>query len=383
MYRRRALSLALILTCCLQVGWARPLHGQGAAATVELGAATPQELVARLQRAASELDFQDMAACMEPESRLEMATGLYMATVMMIAFSAMMPAMGEMMGDVVAEMAEGLGEAFGAEGTGEEARRDLAESPELAAAQQQVELLLARFNEVAARHGLPLFEEDDDEGPDPEAFETLFANVDQPRLIGDLVGLLQSMMQEMGAGENGDPMAGDNPIIGQLAAGDLTDLVIEGDHATGLVGGEPIEMVRLADRWYIRVEQEQGGFESGFSDVPPDDATPLLVGEAREEWLHGAAGAGAAWFVVTAPASGTLTVTTRGTGDGGDLVLEAFLDPDFTMAVAHSDQDLEGDRTYEVIELAVTAGQQVHVRVRQWGSGSDEVTYRLSAELDR
>lgn len=370
MRRTRAFPFLTVLTLLAVVVSGSPITAQ--ARVLELGAESPEALVARMQSAAAALDFAELAACLDPDSRREMAGGLYLGSVMMVAFSGMMAGMGEMMG----EMTAGMAEAFGDEEAGEQARLELAASPELAEAQAKTERLIARFNEVAGRHGLPLLEEDDDAELDQESFEEIFETVDQPALIADLMGFLLEMMEEMGDSEDAMAAGPGDELSQRVPMGELTDLVIDGDSASGLIDGERVELVRLDGRWFAKIE-ERGHVEGGPGDeTGPEEAAPLAIGDSRLEGLHG----GGNWYVITAPAAGTITVVTQGTGESdGDLVLEAYFGDDFSMPAERSDQDLEGDSAHESVTVTVTAGQELYLKVRRFGFSDEAVTFQLSA----
>jgi hypothetical protein len=79
--------------------------------------------------------------------------------------------------------------------------------------------------------------------------------------------------------------------------------------------------------------------------------------------------------------AGTLVIVTRRVGEGDtDLVLEAYLDSNFSQPAQRSDQDLQGNNASESVTLQVNAGQVVHIK----GSAnfSNAATkYRLSSNL--
>src|SRR5262245_24005959 len=75
-----------------------------AAAKVQAGAESPEALVARIESAAQKGDIGEIAACLAPDDRAEMALALVVGAGMMIGFLGMS-------GDMGAAMAEGVSEA--------------------------------------------------------------------------------------------------------------------------------------------------------------------------------------------------------------------------------------------------------------------------------
>jgi hypothetical protein len=116
-------------------------------------------------------------------------------------------------------------------------------------------------------------------------------------------------------------------------------------------------------------------------DGRASQARAIDVGESVSDTLDAAAGDSLDWYVITAGQSGTLVVVTR-PEDGGepDLVLEAFLDGDFSRPAAHSDQDLQGNSANESVSVSVKAGQTVHIKV-SGAFSSVRGAYRLSSTL--
>lgn len=245
---RRCLVPAVCLVLVLP---ATPL-----AAATELGAATPEELVARVTKAAEARDFAELAACLAPEDRAAMSLMLVLGAGMMVAFSQM-----------GAGMAEGMAEAFGAE---VEAAEESAEAAaERAAEAERLAGLTGRYEELLERHGIAnLMEEDaEPEATGPEAAAELLASVDQVALIADLMGFMGEVFPE--AAEE-DPVA--------VPVGELTDLVIEGDTARGRIGEEEGGFVRVDGRWYLAMESDEDGDAGG--DSAEDGLAPAEEGAA-------------------------------------------------------------------------------------------------------
>jgi len=191
--------------------------------------------------------------------------------------------------------------------------------------------------------------------------------------------------------------------------GDLVLAVLDGDGQPvpdgrsdrDLGGDSGTEMVSVtlgeAGDYRVRVIVQMGTTSSAYQiaaswmpfppfarpadpDGRPGTARAIKVGESVEDALDASQGDLADWYVVKADSDGTLVVVTRPVGDGGDLVLEAFLDGEFGQPAARSDQDLQGNSASESVSLNVRAGQTVHVRVTGAFS-SVQAQYRLSSSL--
>ncbi|HUO86633.1 MAG TPA: hypothetical protein VM617_04520 [Thermoanaerobaculia bacterium] len=203
-------------------------------AATELGAATPEELVERLQRSAENEDFAELAACLAPEDRAVTALMMILGAGMMTAFAQMGSGMAE-------GMIEGMAEAFGAE--------PVEESPEAAAAVSDAAAEAAaaevRFEELLERHGVAaLMEEDVEPGTGgPEAAARLLADVDQVALIADLMLFMRESFPETGE---------ETPA--SVPAGVLEGLVVDGDRARGRIGEEEVGFVRIDGRWFFELE---------------------------------------------------------------------------------------------------------------------------------
>jgi hypothetical protein len=214
------------------------LTGPGFAAG-EPGGESPQAVVERMSSATERGDFADVAACLDPDSRAQMAEGLVVATTMMVAFAGFGGAMA-------GEMAEGMAEAFGQEDTEVDVEAEAAQE----AAATEIEALTQNYRAVLAKHGLEKMM--DEEPSAEEDFGTLLAGVDQAALIGDLMAFMKSFPGAEEAGE--DPM----PL-----ASDITEYEIHGDHATARSPVGPVEFVRVDGRWYLKADMSEGG--------PPSD----------------------------------------------------------------------------------------------------------------
>lgn len=213
--------LGLLLAVALTAGTAL---AQG----VQYGAATPQELIQRLEKAAKADDLAEMVRCMEPDGRKAMAAMLTIMPVMMVAF-----------GGMAGEMAEGMADAVGAEGEGA-----------AAAAEKEMEGFKNDFVALLARHGIGDPFREDEDGFDPE---TDFAKVD----VGAYVVDVMAFMEERFPGESSTRKA--MPFEGEDLA--ITELTVTGDRAVAKAGDESVEMVRIDGRWFLHMpEEEPAGF---------------------------------------------------------------------------------------------------------------------------
>ncbi|HSM52133.1 MAG TPA: hypothetical protein VLA75_12100, partial [Thermoanaerobaculia bacterium] len=198
------------------------------------GAESPEALVARMKKAAENEDMREMAACMEPEARKEMAEGMFLGATMMVAFSGMAEGMGEMAG----EMAGAMAGAVGGEEAAAEVKEKVSEGTE--AAGVDAAGMAERFNALLARHGLPGLDDESEGGQ--EEFEKAMANADQVAFIGDIADFLKTEMKE---GEGSGSKA-------PMFEGELTDLQIDGDYASGKLGEEVVEFLRIDGRWFAK-----------------------------------------------------------------------------------------------------------------------------------
>ncbi len=336
---RTALVLSSVMFAALIVACGG--HAESAQRSAELGAASPEAVVERISRAAENRDLFELAATIEPQGAREMAEGLTFIMALTVAFSAMSD------GEAVAEQR------------------------------------MAQLEAIVTRHGLPGM---DEEGPaDRASLQEALADVDHlslAALIADLGEFMQTMAE------------GDEEINSEFLPpfdGELVDLRIDGDSASGRIGEEDIEFVRIDGRWFARLpEPADTGFSSGTDSASWGDwdsrnsagseaAETLSVPMGREDQLDQD---GRRWYRFQASESGTLRLATRSTGSNdGDLVLEAWLDEDFSQSVARSDSDMGGDRANEAIEFGLQAGQVLHLRAHQFGFGRDAVSYRLEASF--
>lgn len=194
------------------------------------GAESPQAVVERLRAALAKEDFREVAACMAPAARREMAFALVLGTTMMVAF------MG-MGGDLAAGMAEGMAEA-----AGEPMAEQKAEAEKVRAeAQKKTEDLKRKHEAILAKHGLQeRLAAAEGQAESPEAgMATLLAGVDEGALIADLMGFFGELGEE-----RQQEMVALPPAV--------TDYAIDGDRATARAGEETVEFVRVDGRWYFQ-----------------------------------------------------------------------------------------------------------------------------------
>jgi hypothetical protein len=207
------------------------------------GADSPQELVDRMVAAAEAGDFAEMAACMAPEARAEMA-------VMMVAMAGMMVAFMDMGAGMAGDMAE----AFSDEDMTAEQKAE-AEAAQLEAAEKTA-AVQARYEGILRQHGLDDLMSEEEGGPEGEADpQKMLEGVDEIALLGDLMGFLD----EIGDEEEGAPAEG-SPFEISDQVGEID---IQGDRATATAGDDVLEFVRIDGRWYFEPPDD--------SEEPPGD----------------------------------------------------------------------------------------------------------------
>lgn len=233
--------VALLLCALLAL---LPAAAQAAAkSSVPLGADSPEALVKRLKTAAEKEDFAEIAACMAPSDRAMMTMMMVLAASMMTAFSQM-----------GTEMATGMAEAFQDEETmtAEEKAKAAAEKKKM---EEQSAAVVKKLEVVLTKHGVTELMENTPEpepGSDPaKNAEKLLANVDQVALITDLMAIMKDTFKDAEKGE------GDSSPMGKIPKGDLKDLKVTGDTATGKIDGEDAHFVKVDGRWYLKMMDEE------------------------------------------------------------------------------------------------------------------------------
>jgi hypothetical protein len=226
---RGSIPVLLMLQLLLLPGLAR--------AAEPPGAASPQELVARMIAAAESGDFAEMAACMAPEPRREMA-------VMMVGMAGMMVAFMDMGAGIADDMAEAFSDEEMTAEQQAEAEAAQREAAEMTAAVQ------ARYEAILRQHGLEeMLAEEEAGGPEGETdMQEMLEGVDEIALLRDLMGFLE----EIGDEEEGSP-AEDGPFE---IPGEVGEIAIEGDRATANAGDDVLEFVRIDGRWYFEPPDE-------------------------------------------------------------------------------------------------------------------------------
>jgi len=189
------------------------------------GGDSPQAVAARLAKASETKDFAEMAACIDPSSRSEMAQGLILGTTMMVAFAGFGAEMAGEMADALSDDAEQVDSAK------EEA-------------EVNVEELTENYRKVLAAHGL---EKMMDEDPSEEGdFDQLLEGVDEVALIADLMAFMDGFPGSEESEEEESPMV---PT-------DLTDYQVDGDTATAQGPEGPVHFVKIDGRWYLKADNE-------------------------------------------------------------------------------------------------------------------------------
>ncbi|MBP7589486.1 MAG: hypothetical protein KBA72_16130 [Thermoanaerobaculia bacterium] len=208
------------------------------------GAETPEALVERMKAGAAKEDFAEIAACLTPKNRTEMAMAMYMGATMMVAFADMGAEMGGAMAEGMAGMA------------GEPSAEDKKKMEEQKAkAKADIAGLKTAYNNLVTKYGLPAMpKEGEPEKPEPTQAEVekLFASIDQGAFLNDALAVMKAM-----PGEHKDESG---PV--KIPEGGLENLKIEGDKATGTVGGDAFAFVKIDGRWYVE-DLPKGASEEG------------------------------------------------------------------------------------------------------------------------
>jgi len=221
--------------------------GLALAATEPYGAESPQAVVARMKAAAEKEDLGEMAACLAPEDRAALSLTMVMVTGMVMAFASMGAGMGEAMGDA---MGEAMGEMS------DEQKQEMAEQK--AKAEADVAAMQGKYEAILEKHGLSgIMDADSELGADGDPTAAL-AGVDQVALLEDMMAFLEALPGSDGEGEGSDA-----PL--DVPTGELSNLVVDGDHASGTMGDEDVDFVKVDGRWYVslglkeKMQEEQGG----------------------------------------------------------------------------------------------------------------------------
>lgn len=125
--------------------------------------------------------------------------------------------------------------------------------------------------------------------------------------------------------------------------------------------------------------------EPAFAMAPDPDRRPSLaqslqVAQPHQDTLDPNAGDRWDWYVITAPADGSLVVVTRADGEGepGDLSLELYVGNDFENPSVVSDDDLQDVATNESVTAIVKKGDKVYVKVNSLFESAEPFGYRIT-----
>jgi hypothetical protein len=184
--------------------------------------------------AAESGDFAEIAACMTPDARTEMA-------VMMVAMGGMMIAFMDMGSGMAGAMAEGMAEAFTDEELTADQKAEI-EAGQLEAAEEAA-AAQARYEEILSRHGLEemLSEENPTAEPGAQDLDRLLEGVDEIALLTDMMALLSEFGDEASTDESAPFDTSD----------EIGEIEIDGDRATAAAGDEVLQFVRIEGRWYF------------------------------------------------------------------------------------------------------------------------------------
>ncbi len=203
----------------------------------KLGGDSPQDVVARLQRASKSGSMAEMAAVVAPQDRKEMAVALLAGSAMIAAFTRM----GAEMGGSVAEGAAGENP------TAEEKAKAEAQKKKALAEAQKVD---DRLRAILKKHKMEKFLDTkpsaaEDGGSAEARIEALLKGVDEIALIDDLDHFMSEMNTSKDSGSPGAPTGG----IKQLPP--VSDYKITGDTATAKAGTDTLDFAKVDGRWYF------------------------------------------------------------------------------------------------------------------------------------
>lgn len=191
-----------------------------------LGAATPEELVSRLQTATKGTDPIAMAALLTPEARAEMSAGLTIGGLMMVA----MQGFG-------LEMAGSMGDAFG-DGMDEAAKAEAAKGQEEMKA--KIEASTKRLEGILERYGLPNLMDEAGPAGSPEEAMAVFEKIDHIGYLGEMFAFFRETFPEEG-----------EPPGPASIQGEIGKPTVSGDKGTVPVGDETYDIVKIDGRWYF------------------------------------------------------------------------------------------------------------------------------------
>jgi len=222
----RLRTLALFLTAAAtSLAVVPPLHAEAG-----LGAATPEALVERMRQAAATRDLVEAARCLTPEARTDMTAGMFVGAMLLVEFAKQAPEIED----------RRMAALIRDNGSLDAAALDASAKRRAAAEIETIEIEEG-FSALLERHGLDL-PDPSGGGLDREEMTRRFLAIDQPAFLDDLMAFMKRASDEEKA--SAEPK-------GAIDLGALAGLTIEGDHAAATLGGRPIEMVRLDDRWFF------------------------------------------------------------------------------------------------------------------------------------
>ena len=145
-----------------------------------------------------------------------------------------------------------------------------------AKAQADIAGMKTAYSTLVTKYGLPAMpKEGEAEKPEPtqEEIEKLFANIDQGAFLNDALAVMKAMP--------GEEAKDSGPV--KVPEGGLENLKIEGDKASGTVGGDPFTFVKIDGRWYVE-DLPKGGSEEG---APAEGEAPPTSGPASSPQKRG------------------------------------------------------------------------------------------------
>jgi hypothetical protein len=204
------------------------------------GAGSPEALLARARTAAADDAVAMIVCCLTPDDRIDVALGLVVAAAVGADFArGQLPSM-------LQEMEDGIAPA--PRTTQQQAALDAAR----AEVTSRVTALVAGFDRLLQRHGLPAWLKPGQEPP-PEVTEpgtavrATVGALDQASLLHDTLAYLD----ELGLGHRREELRRrlTEPWRGEAK---VTDLRIKDNEAWCSLGTATVEMVRQDGRWYLR-----------------------------------------------------------------------------------------------------------------------------------
>lgn len=201
-----------------------------------LGAATPDELVGRLEAATAAADPIALAALMSPRGRAEMSVGLTVAGAMMIA----MQGFGMQMAEGMSEAFEGLEDDSTPEAKAAAEAAKAESEKQMAEAQAKIEASSKELEAIFERYGVPnMMDESTEPAGGPEAAVAAFEKIDHLGYLADMFAFMKNAFPE-----EGEPPA---PSV----KGPIGTPTIDGDHGSLAVGDETFDLIKLDGRWYV------------------------------------------------------------------------------------------------------------------------------------